>query len=108
MKLPGIRRLSLRIEGLFYLDFIKPMEGSLEHLDIIGMDFKECGTKEDVARVKKEQIIELVGFEERIQDSNVWKFFRKLETVTVEMRLGEESEFLMFSKEGHKFKCTKN
>ncbi len=47
LKLPRIRWLSVWIKGLFYLDFIKPMEGSLEHLVILGTDFKRCGTKAD-------------------------------------------------------------
>ncbi len=104
LNLPGIRRLSVWIKGLFYLDFIKPMEGSLEHLEIIGRDFKKCGTKEDMARVKKEQSIELVGFEKRMKESNIWKLFGKLETV--KMHLGEGAEFMMFTKEGNKYVCT--
>lgn len=63
LKLPNIRWLSLWMEELSYLDFIEPMQGSLEHLEIHVLYLRSDFETEDKKRIMKEQTIEFVGFE---------------------------------------------
>ncbi len=68
-------------------------------MEISGSEF-EMGNRK---RVKQEQSIELVGFEKRMNESNIWKLFVKLKTI--KMDLGVDKKFLMFSREGGNYLC---
>lgn len=80
LDLPHVRRLSVLSRHAFFINFALPMK-SLEYLKI----YWESLWDENSDRISKEQNIELVGFLENMQLSNIWNFFPNLKATNTEI-----------------------
>lgn len=81
LNLPQLERLSLRIYGIYFMDFMLPLQ-KLKCLEVmmVSDDYVENydAFKENVM---SQQIIEFWGFETRLNKSNVWKKLNSLDKI---------------------------
>ncbi len=84
LRLQKIKRFSIYITSMFYLDFILPLKNTLEYLEI---KFTH-ENPDNIAKAMDNQHIVFVGYEDQLQSSNLWEIFRKLKSVKVEFNPG--------------------
>lgn len=85
LKLSKLKKLELRVENVFSIDFALDMKNSLEELIIRPYDVK-FNTQPFINRstfnvVQKKQIVQYIGYEKIILVSNIWSIFPKLQSV---------------------------
>lgn len=84
LDLPNVKRLKLIISNQIRIDFILPMKDKIEVFEI-GFLY-ECArsTKAEIEQAESSnQVLQIVGYEERLYESNIWKLFPKLERIQV-------------------------
>lgn len=95
--LPCLRSLELSMWDYhaFFLDFILPTKGTLQHLQVNahlpGEIALPAAPDKLSERVKHEQKIEFEGYQENLLDSNIWQVFPKLSVI---MLKGANKKFL--------------
>lgn len=81
LNLPKLVRISLRIYGLYFLDFILPLQ-NLKTLEVMIISDDHVEDYETLkAQVMSEQTIEFFGFELRLNKSNIWEKLKNLQRV---------------------------
>ncbi len=81
LNLPNVTRFEIKTPIKSGIDFFLGMKDSIETLIII-FDIKWVVFKKERENItKKEQIIELLGFEENLIESNIWTLLPKLNKV---------------------------
>lgn len=82
LELPHLKILTLDIGESYFLDFVLPLK-NLEYLEAKLLNPERYpGAYRD--KVREQQTIEWVGFKEKMEMSNIWKHFGKLNTVVIE------------------------
>ncbi len=79
LKLPRVRRLSIRGFHTFFMDFVLPIQ-ALEHLQIY-IHVRWNQGHNDCSSVKNIQTIKLIGYRETMNSSYIWNLFSKLKTI---------------------------
>lgn len=84
LNLPRLERLSVRIFGIYFLDFILPLKNlkTLELMTVSGTKYDEISDKYKETIIL-EQKIEYMGFEKRLNESNIWYLLPNLENIKV-------------------------
>lgn len=83
LNLPRLQRLSIRIFSLYFLDFILPLQ-NLKTLEVMTISTDHVDFYEKYKEmIMLEQNIEFVGFEKKLNESNIWAKLEKLENVKV-------------------------
>lgn len=98
LNLPAVKRLSLVFWSIHYLDFILPMQNSLEYLDVCV--YWDMFTDYEIPHAQK---IDFMGYFDRLErnpnlifESNIWTLFPNISRVDVydqwTFRLGDEDQ----------------
>ncbi len=82
---PNVKRFKLILEGPTVIDFMLPLRDNLE---IFGVGFidkvvTELGMMVDLNRSCSRQVIQFVGYEGRLTESNIWQLFPKLNQIQI-------------------------
>lgn len=84
LNLSKIRKLNLTVENICAADFLLGVKDTLEVLNItwkvIYVNNWGIGYLKEV---KQKQQLQVLGYEEKMYESNIWEFFPKLKTVTL-------------------------
>lgn len=89
LELPNLRRLAIQFSGLHSLDFMVLLK-SLEVFELLLVSKQHVENYAMYQRlIASEQVIQFVGFEEKMYDSNIWGILEKLKKVKV--YFGEKS-----------------
>lgn len=107
LKLPKVKILEVSISSMFSLDFLLGMTENLEELKIEGkIGFrleKENSSKEEnteIELIERNQIINFIGYQERMLESNIWNMFPKLKKIeTGRGGLFKKEDWLKLQKE---------
>lgn len=85
LMLSRLKRFSIHMTSIFFLDFILPLKNSLENLEI------KCTHEnaENISHVKVVQNIDFVGFQDQMQNSNIWTMFKKLKMIKIQFNPGD-------------------
>lgn len=78
---PNLKKLEVGIKDLASLDFLLGITDSLEELFIRRNTSKEDNLSEKKIEIENAQIIQFVGYETKLLESNIWHIFPKLKAV---------------------------
>lgn len=83
LNLPRLRRLMIQFSGIHYIDFVFPLQ-NLEIFELLLIP-KEFVTNYEIYKniIASEQLIDFVGFEKRMHESNIWHHLVKLKKLKI-------------------------
>lgn len=84
LNLPKLQTLCLEITGFVCLDFLLSAKLSLETISIITHSVDLSAKNKQLMEIKKKQIIQFLGYEDKLHDSNIWTMLPNLEEVCLE------------------------
>ncbi len=82
---PNVKRFKLILEKQTAIDFMLPMRDNLESFEVgfIGKVATEQVEMDELAKSCSKQVIQFVGYEGRLVQSNIWQLFPKLQNIQV-------------------------
>lgn len=83
LNMKKLRKLDLTVKNDCSFDFLLGMSESLEWLRICVDKWKWSNASKEMLKVKRRQTLKIVGYQERLYKSNIWKLFPKLKTVVL-------------------------
>lgn len=82
--MPNMKKFSMELENECSFDFLLGMNESLEWLRINAGKWRTTKFSEESEEVKRKQILKIWGYQDKLYESNIWKYFPKLKAVELD------------------------